>query len=329
MDSRKTHIHGRWPVATGTVGLAVLLAAVVSVAYAPALQGDFLFDDLSEIVANPAIRMLWPPTRSMFTGGELPHRPLPYLTFAVNHALGGLEPFGYHVFNLLVHLCNGWLLWWLVARTLTRRRAGRLAAEPPADPHAIATIAAALLNAGRDAEAAAVCRQGRAAARLDAAGDWRDPVARRLDIYLGMALDREGDPAGRRLLAEAVRVDPDSLLAREQLARALVRDEPRQAAELYRQIVPIKPRDPQLRYDLGCALAAFAPAEAEQAFRAAIRLEPDNADAHNNLAGLLFAAGRLDEAIAAYRACLGIRPDHPLAGTNLAAAEAARAGAGD
>ena len=75
MDSRKTHIRGRWPVATGTVGLAVLLAAVVSVAYAPALQGDFLFDDLSEIVANPAIRMLWPPTRSMFTGGELPHRP--------------------------------------------------------------------------------------------------------------------------------------------------------------------------------------------------------------------------------------------------------------
>jgi len=190
-----------------------------------------------------------------------------------------------------------------------------------------AALAAALLNAGRDAEAAAVCRQGLAAA--GGPGGWRDPVARRLEIYLGMALDRGGDPAGRRLLAEAVRADPDSLVAREQLARALVRDEPRQAAELYRQLVSVTPRDPQLRYDLGCALAAFAPAEAEEAFRAAIGLDPENADAHNNLAGLLFAASRLDEAIAAYRACLRIRPDHPLAGQNLAAAEAARARAGD
>ena len=90
-------------------------------AYLPSLTGDFLFDDLSEIVGNPAIRELWPPWRSMFQGGELPHRPLPYYSFAINYAAGGADPFGYRVVNLAIHLVNGWLLWNVVERTLRLR----------------------------------------------------------------------------------------------------------------------------------------------------------------------------------------------------------------
>lgn len=104
----------------------LLLAAVVLtvLAYLPSLQGPFLWDDLSEIRDNPAIRTILPPWRPMLEGGELPHRPLPYFTFALNHAVHGPEPTGYHIVNVAIHLANGLLVWWVVRESL-RARAGR------------------------------------------------------------------------------------------------------------------------------------------------------------------------------------------------------------
>ena len=104
----------------------LLLAAVVLtvLAYLPSLHGPFLWDDLSEIRDNPALRTLVPPWRPMLEGGELPHRPLPYFTFALNHAVHGPEPTGYHIVNVAIHLANGLLVWWVVRESL-RARAGR------------------------------------------------------------------------------------------------------------------------------------------------------------------------------------------------------------
>jgi protein O-mannosyl-transferase len=45
-------------------------------------------------------------------------RPLVDLSFAVNRAVGGLEPFGYHVFNLLVHILAALALFGLARRSL-------------------------------------------------------------------------------------------------------------------------------------------------------------------------------------------------------------------
>jgi hypothetical protein len=99
---------------------ALVLAAVTIGAHAPAWRGAFVGDDISEIAENPAIRVLWPPWVAMMEGTPLPHRPLPYYTFAVNFALHGLDPRGYHALNLAIHLVNGWLAWW-VARDALRR----------------------------------------------------------------------------------------------------------------------------------------------------------------------------------------------------------------
>jgi Flp pilus assembly protein TadD len=45
-------------------------------------------------------------------------RPLPNLSLAVNYHFGGLDPIGYHVFNIIVHLLSALLLWAIVGRVL-------------------------------------------------------------------------------------------------------------------------------------------------------------------------------------------------------------------
>jgi Flp pilus assembly protein TadD len=121
----------------GVLAAAALSVSLTVLAYAPAMRGPFVWDDLSEIAENPAIRTLLPPWRPMFAGGELPHRPVPYLTFAMSHALGRmlvaaglladpLDPRPFHVVNLLIHLANGWLLYRVVRDLL-----GRVPGETP------------------------------------------------------------------------------------------------------------------------------------------------------------------------------------------------------
>jgi Flp pilus assembly protein TadD len=100
------------------LGLAAVLTMIlVVISYWPSMHGPFLFDSHSEIVRNLAIRTLWPPTTPMFEGGKLAHRPIPYYTFALNYAVCGVEPFGWHVVNVAIHLVNG-LLAWYVLRSL-------------------------------------------------------------------------------------------------------------------------------------------------------------------------------------------------------------------
>lgn len=95
-------MNDRWPL---WAALAMPLAAGL-IAYANIFAGQFLLDDTIEIITNPAIRTLWPPWVPMFGGHQVAARPLPYLTFAIDHAIWGLRPAGFHLTNLLVHLAT-------------------------------------------------------------------------------------------------------------------------------------------------------------------------------------------------------------------------------
>ncbi len=64
------------------------------------VSGPFLFDDNEYIVDNPFIRSL-PAVLSL---NDV--RQLGYLSFAMNYALGGEDPLGYHLFNVIVHIFN-------------------------------------------------------------------------------------------------------------------------------------------------------------------------------------------------------------------------------
>jgi len=101
---------------------AIFVAGITCVAFLNSFAGTFVFDDIHEILKNPALERLLPPWEAMFTGNKVPARPLPYLTFAIDHALWGSNPFGYHIANLLIHVAAALSLFELVRLTLLSPR---------------------------------------------------------------------------------------------------------------------------------------------------------------------------------------------------------------
>ena len=99
---------------------AVLLCAGAAV-YANSFGVPFVLDDTASIVDNASIRRLFPlgPVLSPPENAGVGGRPIANLSFALNHAIGGLGVRGYHVANLAIHLAAGLALFGVVRRTLT------------------------------------------------------------------------------------------------------------------------------------------------------------------------------------------------------------------
>jgi tetratricopeptide (TPR) repeat protein len=88
---------------------AVLVAAVF-IAYLPALNGDFLWDDDSHITANPVI--IGPlGLKEIWSTAAANYFPLVLTNFWIQHASWGLAPLGYHVVTLACHALSAFLLW--------------------------------------------------------------------------------------------------------------------------------------------------------------------------------------------------------------------------
>jgi hypothetical protein len=130
------------------------IALLVTVAvYWPGLSGSWLFDDFPNIVDNPGVQPHEVSVPALVRAAlSSPasefKRPLASLSFAANYLASGLNPLGWKLFNLVVHLLNGVLVF-LLARMLL------LAAPQPNLPlHARegdkqrAGILAALIAAG-------------------------------------------------------------------------------------------------------------------------------------------------------------------------------------
>jgi tetratricopeptide (TPR) repeat protein len=102
--------------------LPVLVAVLSVVAFLPALQGQFVnWDDQANFVANEDFRGLgWAQLKWMWTATLLGHYiPLTWMTLGLNYALGGMNPWGYHLGNLLLHAANA-LVFYFLARRLLR-----------------------------------------------------------------------------------------------------------------------------------------------------------------------------------------------------------------
>lgn len=99
---------------------ALAASAAAWLAYAPALNGPFLFDDLTLPFNVPHF-----PEQSLrvWLAGV---RPLLMLSYWINYQLSQLQTFSYHAFNLLLHAVNAVLVF-LIVRKLLGSGAGILA----------------------------------------------------------------------------------------------------------------------------------------------------------------------------------------------------------
>lgn len=96
--------------------LAILLAVLVMM---PGLRGGFFFDDNPNIVDNPSIRITTLNIESLksslngVSAGPF-GRPVSVLSFATTYYFFGLDATAFKAINLIIHLCNGFLLCWLI-----------------------------------------------------------------------------------------------------------------------------------------------------------------------------------------------------------------------
>ena len=97
--------------------VGLLLAAVV-LAYANTLGNQFVMDDELYIMRNPQVTS--PSLSQLFAPNPVSsvYRPLAFASLALSWALGGAEPLGYHLLNLLLHAGVTWLLYILLQELL-------------------------------------------------------------------------------------------------------------------------------------------------------------------------------------------------------------------
>ena len=94
----------------GSVAIFLLVIA----AYSPAFHGAFLWDDDFYVSANSAVQDGgWGGLRRIWTDtGTAPqYYPMTFTSYWIEHHLWGLDTFGYHVVNALLHASTALLLW--------------------------------------------------------------------------------------------------------------------------------------------------------------------------------------------------------------------------
>ena len=118
-------LRAAWPrlQPQGVIPPLVLVVAGLAV-YHNSFGGPFIFDDICSIPNNPHIRQLWPPWQALSPPAHctIEGRPLVNFSLALNYALGRLNVWGYHAFNLAVHVLAALVLCGVVHRTLTGPR---------------------------------------------------------------------------------------------------------------------------------------------------------------------------------------------------------------
>src|ERR1051326_7746141 len=91
---------------------ALLLVAATILVYQPVWHAGFIWDDDVYVTEN---KLLAAPDglRRIWFSQDSPSQyfPLTYPTFRVEHALWGLNPYGYHWVNILLHTANALLVW--------------------------------------------------------------------------------------------------------------------------------------------------------------------------------------------------------------------------
>ena len=135
-SSEKTSSTRRIFISGRALALISLLFVVGFVIYSEAMKGPFIYDDDLYISNNTLIFRL-----DNFL--VLPfNRYITFLSFALNYAVTGLNPFDFHAVNVLIHIINSVLVYALIIAIFkTPRMNGRVLTGPSGEAHAVAAAA--------------------------------------------------------------------------------------------------------------------------------------------------------------------------------------------
>lgn len=101
---------------------AVAVALLTFIAYVGSFSGDFInYDDKAYLFDNPVVKQLdLSSLISMFTSSHAGWwMPLTWLSFAVDYQIWGLDPFGFHLTNTLIHAANAALVVVIAAKMMS------------------------------------------------------------------------------------------------------------------------------------------------------------------------------------------------------------------
>jgi len=134
---------GKWDPLVLVAGAGVMALAVG--VYLGGIHNPFVYDDIVHVVQQQSIRDLSHLHELLLQDR---FRPVVNLTYALDYALWGLRPLGYHLTNLMIHAINALLLMLVVLRAWGDRGRGSgpiPGAEPRHGGLGLAFTAAALL----------------------------------------------------------------------------------------------------------------------------------------------------------------------------------------
>ena len=93
----------------------ILIIVVLGILiYSNTFNVPFVFDDIHSIIYNSGIKDV---RHFIDLQNIYSNRHIGFLTFALNYKMHGLDVTGYHIFNLVIHLLNALLVYWLIILT--------------------------------------------------------------------------------------------------------------------------------------------------------------------------------------------------------------------
>jgi len=107
-----------WSISVRTRTVFILLFLIGLLVYVNSLEVPFHFDDIYYLKENLQIKSFSTFQRWLTESysGFFTNRPVLLFTFLLNYSIGGLDTFGYHFFNVLVHILNAFFFYVLFAR---------------------------------------------------------------------------------------------------------------------------------------------------------------------------------------------------------------------
>ena len=104
----------------------ILIIFIPSVIYYNSLNNPFIGDDITKIVNNPDIKnisniltkLVYPYGEHIARQRNDPSRPAVFLTYTFNYHFGKLNPFGYHLVNLLCHIVTVLLIFFFLKKII-------------------------------------------------------------------------------------------------------------------------------------------------------------------------------------------------------------------